>query len=217
VLERPAFSRPSNAFHLTRHDLRFRRRQAPPGRLLLFVIDASGSMAGRRRIALAKGAIEALLLDAYRRRDRVAMIAFRGERAELVLPPTNSVDLARRRSRELAAGGRTPLAAGLDLAHDVVARHLDRGKGGAPVVVVLSDGRANVARDGADPWDSALRAAARLRRLDITAAVVDAGASFDLGFTAVLGQALGAPCFHLPPRAPGVPLPAPPVPPARWS
>jgi magnesium chelatase subunit D len=204
------------AVRLAPYDLRFQRRHAPLGRLLLFVVDASGSMAGQRRIAMAKGAIEALLLDAYRRRDRVAMIAFRGMRAEVVLPPTNSVDLARRRSRDLPAGGTTPLAAALDLTHYVVTRYAGQGSNIAPVVVVLSDGRANVAADGADPWESALRAAARLRRLDLTAAVVDAGGAFDLGFTVALARSLGAPCFHLPLPPVGLPPTAIDAP-VRWS
>jgi magnesium chelatase subunit D len=200
------------AIHLTSQDLRFRRRLAPAGRLLLFVVDASRSMAGQRRIAFAKGAIEALLLDAYRRRDRVTMIAFRGSGAELVLPPTNSADLAHRRARDLSAGGRTPLAAALTLARRVVAGRADWAQGGAPIVIVLSDGRANVALDGGDPWDDAVRAAARLRQSDVVAAVVDVGGGFDLGITAALGQALGAPCFRLPLLAP-----SPAAMPVRWS
>src|SRR5207249_265723 len=102
--------------------------------------------------------------------------------------------------------------------HRVVTRHADLAGGGVPVVVVLSDGRANVALDGADPWDDALRAAARLRQLDVAAAVVDVGgAGFDLGLTAALARSLGAPCFHvsLPPA--GVPVAAAATAPVRWS
>jgi magnesium chelatase subunit D len=183
-------------------DLRFRRRQAPAGRLLLFVVDASGSMAGRRRIAYAKGAVEALLLDAYRRRDHVALIAFRGAGADLLLPPTNSVDLARRRLHALAASGRTPLAAALHLAHRVLTRERDRRAAALPALVLLSDGRANVPLAGGDPWADALRAADRVRQLDVPAVVVDAGsAGFDFGLTAALGQALAAPCFRMPPAS----------------
>jgi magnesium chelatase subunit D len=93
-----------------------------------------------------------------------------------------------------------------------VANYADRAQGGAPVVIVLSDGRANVALDGGDPWDDALRAAARLRQSDAVAGVVDVGSSFDLGITTALGQALGAPCFRLPLLAR-----SPSAMPVRWS
>ena len=97
-------------------DLRQKVRETRLSNLILFVVDASGSMAARERMAAAKGAVLALLLDAYRKRDQVGLIAFRGRGAELLLPPTSSVDLAEARLRALPTGGRTPLAHGLELA-----------------------------------------------------------------------------------------------------
>jgi len=94
-------------------DLRYKVREMPAGGLTVFAVDASGSMAARRRMALAKGAVISLLLHAYQTREEVALIAFRGERAEVVLPPTRSVQLASSRLHVLPTGGRTPLALAL--------------------------------------------------------------------------------------------------------
>jgi magnesium chelatase subunit D len=167
---------------------------------LLFVVDASGSMAARRRMTLARGVVRRILLDAYRRRDQVALIAFGGAGARLILPPTNSIDLAERRLAGLRSGGRTPLAAALLLAQQTLARQ----RGGAslaaplvtplvaPLVVLVSDGKANQAPDGADPWAAALRAAGRLRRDGVAAAVVDADQGpARLGLIPALAEALG--------------------------
>jgi magnesium chelatase subunit D len=111
----------------------------------LFVVDASGSSA-LHRLAEAKGAVELLLADCYVRRDQVALIAFRGQQAELLLPPTRSLVRVKRSLSGLPGGGGTPLATALDLA-GTLADSLQR-RGQSPVVVVLTDGRANVARDG---------------------------------------------------------------------
>lgn len=195
------------ALRLLPADLRERVHEAHQGRLLLFVVDASGSMAGQRRLALAKGAVHALLLDAYRRRDTVGLIAFRGAHARLVLPPTNSVFLADRRLVDLAAGGRTPLAAGLHLAGETIQRY---AHGAAPVVVLVTDGKANVARQGHDPWTSALRAAGHLRHQRVAAAVVDADwGSVHLGLSQALADALGGAVLRLlPPPDAADPIPA---------
>jgi magnesium chelatase subunit D len=192
------------AVALRSHDVRIKQRRAQPRRLVLFVVDASGSMAGQRRLAFAKGAVESLLLDTYQRRDRVAVITFAGAGARLVLQPTNSAALARRRVRDVPAGGRTPLAAALDLA----ARTLDRAALGAtpeaPVLVLLTDGRANALAPGmpsgagSSPWDAALTAAGRLRRRGAPIALVEtdpSGAALGLGQT--LAHALGATHYRL--------------------
>jgi magnesium chelatase subunit D len=130
---------------LERDDLRQKVRETRQSNLILFVVDASGSMAARDRMSAAKGAALALLLDAYRKRDQVGLVAFRGRGAELLLPPTNSVDLAERRLRELPTGGRTPLADGLALARQTVERYLAGRPAAVPLLVVITDGRANVA------------------------------------------------------------------------
>jgi magnesium chelatase subunit D len=145
-------------------DLRVSRLQERTETTTIFAIDASGSSA-LHRLAEAKGAVELLLADCYVRRDRVAVVAFRGRGAEVLLPPTRSLVRAKRSLAGLPGGGGTPLAAGIDAAAmlaDAVVR-----RGGSPIVVLLTDGRANVARDGgggrARATDEATDAARRLR------------------------------------------------------
>lgn len=123
-------------------DLRTAIKRDREGNLVLFVVDASGSMAARARMAAVKGAVLSLLLDAYQRRDKVGMITFRGDGAEVVLPPTGSVEAAAARLRALPTGGRTPLAAGLTAAADVLRRERLRDPRRRPLLVVVTDGRA---------------------------------------------------------------------------
>ena len=140
----------------------------------IFVVDASGS-AALHRLAEAKGAVELLLADCYVRRDRVAMVAFRGPGAELLLPPTRSLVWAKRSLAGLPGGGGTPLAAGIDAAAEL-ADGVQR-RGGTPVVVILTDGRANVTREGiggrAQAAEDALASARALRVAELKALVVD--------------------------------------------
>ena len=126
---------------LRRNDLRAARREGREGNLVLFVVDASGSMAARQRMGAVKGAVLSLLLDAYQRRDKVGLITFRGETAELVLPPTSSVDAAAARLTTLPTGGRTPLAEGLLRAHHTLAVEHMRDPSRRPLLVVVTDGR----------------------------------------------------------------------------
>jgi magnesium chelatase subunit D len=131
--------------HIRPSDLRIRRYQERNERVLIFAVDASGS-AALARLAEAKGAVELLLARAYARRDHVALIAFRGAGAELILPPTRSLVQTKRRLAGLPGGGGTPLAAALQMAQDTAVRA--RAKGLTPVLALLTDGRANVALDG---------------------------------------------------------------------
>jgi len=137
---------------IERDALRAHERVIRPGRLLLLAVDASGSMGGAR-IVLARRVAEALLHDAYLRRDRVAMLAFCGQRAELLFAPTSQAELVRRAVDGLACGGTTPLAAALWRAHELVQRDARRDAARRPTLVLLSDGRANV---GARPGYAAL-------------------------------------------------------------
>ncbi|MEV6355104.1 putative cobaltochelatase [Streptomyces hydrogenans] len=152
-----------------RDDLRQAVREGREGNLVLFVVDASGSMAARKRMGAVKGAVLSLLLDAYQRRDKVGLITFRGRAAELALPPTSSVDAAAARLEELPTGGRTPLSAGLLRAHDVLRVERLRDPSRRPLLVVVTDGRAT--GGGPDPVGLAARAA-RLHAADGTASVV---------------------------------------------
>ncbi|MEV6248504.1 putative cobaltochelatase [Streptomyces sp. NPDC051742] len=152
-----------------RDDLRQATREGREGNLVLFAVDASGSMAARQRMSAVKGAVLSLLLDAYQRRDKVGLVTFRGRDAEVALPPTSSVDAAAARLELLPTGGRTPLSAGLLKAHDVLRVERLRDPSRRPLLVVVTDGRAT--GRGADPVALAARAA-RLHAADGTASVV---------------------------------------------
>jgi magnesium chelatase subunit D len=173
-------------------DLREARREQRTGNLLVLAVDASGSMGARRRMEAVKGAVLGLLVDAYQRRDRVALVAFRGEAAEVLLRATGSVEVARARLADLPTGGRTPLAAGIDAALAVATSPANRGSGQRPLLVLVSDGRATVAHDG-DPVAAARRAAATVRTRRVDAVVVDAedGAG-RLGLAEEIADEMGA-------------------------
>jgi magnesium chelatase subunit D len=172
-------------------DLRERRREGRESNLVLFVVDASGSMAGRRRMEAVKGAVLSLLLDAYQRRDKVGLICFRGSGAQVLLPPTSSVDAAARRLETMPAGGRTPLAAGLAEAHASLARERLRDPRRRPLLVIVTDGRHT---QGSDP---ALMAA-RLRGDNVACVVIDCEAGpVRLGLAATLAHALDAQYLNL--------------------
>ncbi|MFD0310691.1 putative cobaltochelatase [Streptomyces sp. NPDC127119] len=151
-----------------RDDLRQATREGREGNLVLFVVDASGSMAARQRMSAVKGAVLSLLLDAYQRRDKVGLVTFRGSAAEVALPPTSSVDAAAVRLESLPTGGRTPLAAGLLRAHDVLRVERLRDPARRALVVLVTDGRAT---GGPEPVALAGRAA-RLFAADKVASVV---------------------------------------------
>jgi len=180
-------------------DLRFKVRQTPVGALTVFVVDASGSMAARRRMALAKGAALSLLMRAYQTRDEVALIAFRGSAAEVLLPPTSSVQLASLRLRALPTGGRTPLALALSRAEALLARGgVVRDRAAIRTMVLISDGRANVALAGGDPYADALAQARAIRAAGVAAVVVDTeDGAVRLGRARTLAFELGAEYVHV--------------------
>jgi magnesium chelatase subunit D len=158
---------------------------------VLFVVDASGSMAARERMRAVKGAILSLLLDAYQRRDKVGLVTFRGRTAELALPPTSSVEAAARRLTALPTGGRTPLAAGLAEGARTLANERLRDPRRRPLLVLVTDGRATVGT-GAD----LVRAVAMLN--GTAAVVIDCESSpVRLGLTQQVAAMLGAPVFGL--------------------
>ncbi len=129
-------------------DVREKVRETHTGSLILFVVDASGSMGAQRRMVAVKGAVMSLLLDAYQRRDRVGLVAFRGTGAELLLPPTGSVEMAQWRLQEMPTGGRTPLAHALYVAMETLETERLKDRDVLPLLVLLSDGRANVSLSG---------------------------------------------------------------------
>jgi magnesium chelatase subunit D len=174
------------ALILARGDLREAVHVGREGNLVLFAVDASGSMAARQRMRAAQGAVLSLLLDAYQRRDKVGLVTFRGDAAELVLPPTSSVEAGARRLQTLATGGRTPLAAGLAKAADVLAAEKLRDPARRPLLVVVTDGRATRGTDA-----DLVRAVTRLA--GTAAVVVDCETGLvRLGLAAALAARLGA-------------------------
>ncbi|AQW49953.1 putative cobaltochelatase [Streptomyces violaceusniger] len=178
-----------------RDDLREAVREGREGNLVLFVVDASGSMAARTRMSAIKGAVLSLLLDAYQRRDKVGLITFRGADAELALPPTSSVDAAAVRLERLPTGGRTPLAAGLLKAREVLRVERLRDPSRRPLLVVVTDGRATEAKraGGPTPVERAGRAARMLAGDGVASVVVDCESGpVRLGLAGALARELRA-------------------------
>jgi magnesium chelatase subunit D len=165
-----------------REDLHEKVRTPVAGRRLLFVVDASGSQAAQQRMRFVKGAVRSILEESTRHRDEVAVIAFRGAQASLVLAPTKSLDEARAAMAYLPTGGRTPLAHGLEMASTYVTDDT--------MLILLTDGRANVPSHTDDPWTDAMRAASALRCPSL---VIDSGAESPATSRArQLADALGA-------------------------
>jgi magnesium chelatase subunit D len=176
-------------------DIRRAVREGRESNLVIFVVDASGSMAARDRMAAVSGATLSLLRDAYQRRDKVAVITFRGQEARLALPPTTSAHIAARRLSRFDTGGQTPLAEGLLAARELVVREKTRDRTRRPLVVVLTDGRANA---GQDPLSRSRTAAALLVAEGVAAVVVDCETSYvRLGLAHELAAQLGAPSVRL--------------------
>ncbi|OCB26346.1 magnesium chelatase subunit D family protein [Mycobacterium intracellulare] len=176
-------------------DVRRAVREGREGNLVIFVVDASGSMAARDRMAAVSGATLSLLRDAYQRRDKVAVITFRHQQAQLLLPPTSSAHIAGRRLARFDTGGKTPLAEGLLAARELIVREKARDRARRSLVVVLTDGRATA---GPDPLGRTRSAAARLVAEGAAAVVVDCETSFvRLGLAEQLARQLGAPAVRL--------------------
>lgn len=188
--QQPARGRTGGRVDVRAEDLRVAVREGLEANLVLLCVDASGSMAARRRMTEVKTAVLSLLMDAYRRRDKVGLITFRGRDAELVLPPTRSVEIAAARLDALPAGGRTPLAGGLLEAAAVLQRERLRDPRLRPLLVVVTDGRAT---DGAGAVDRSLRAAEHVAGLGVTTVVVDGESGpLRLGLAVRLAQVLVA-------------------------
>jgi magnesium chelatase subunit D len=177
-----------------RSDIRLAMREGRESNLVLFAVDASGSMAARSRMSAVSGAVLSLLLDAYQRRDKVGLLSFRGAEAQVVLPPTSAVDSAAARLRALRTGGRTPLAAGLLCAARVLAAERLRDPARRALLVVLTDGRAT----SSGGMDAALAAAGLLRRDGVASIVVDCESGpIRLGLPDRIAIAMGGGCVRL--------------------
>lgn len=186
------------AFAIRKQDLQEKVRVRRTANLILFVVDASWSMAVAERMQATKGAIMSLLGDAYKRRDRVGLIVFQKDRAAVVLPPTNSVQLAQRALVDIPVGGKTPLSAGLTLAHQVFTQEQYTNPHMQQMMILLTDGAGNVSMSNLPPQEEALLAADALKEQDIRSVVINMEhTSFDQGLAQRLADRLEGPCYTL--------------------
>lgn len=180
-------------------DIRRKEREKRTGNIFLFLVDASGSMGARERMKAVKGVVFKMLADAYQKRDRVGMIAFRRDRAEVLLPITRSIEFAQKKLAALPTGGKTPLAQGLIKAEDMLDRLYKQDPLQDPVLILITDGRAtNSLNKNMDPVRDALSEAERIGHRHMLAAVIDTESSFiKLGLAKELAQKMGASYFHV--------------------
>jgi magnesium chelatase subunit D len=188
----------SPALVLRSDDYRRKVRVTRAANLVLFVVDASWSMAVAERMEATKGAVLSLLTDAYQQRDRVGMVVFQKNDAIVALPPTNSVELARRALRDLPVGGKTPLSAGLRAAYAVITRELNQHPDLMPLMVLLTDGAGNVSMTNRPPQEEAYLVAAMFPQADVRSVVINMESeAFDQGLAEALAAHLEAPCYSL--------------------
>lgn len=178
-------------------DIRTKVREKRTGNFIVFVVDASGSMGVGKRMSAVKGAILSLLSDAYQKRDKVALVTFRKDSAEIVLGMTRSVDLAAKKMEELATGGKTPLYAGLETAHNLIRSSLRKEKDLLPVLVLISDGRATSGR-GKDPFADAVSEAREIAADNIKSVVIDVEQDFiKLKLAKKIGEEMNAEVYEI--------------------
>lgn len=188
----------ASGLDIEKSDLRRKVRVRRAANLILFIVDASWSMAAAERMKAAKGAILSLLLDAYQRRDQVGMVTFQKEGARLLLQPTSSVDLAEKVLKEIPVGGKTPLSAGLLLGYEVLLRAKRKDAEVMPLLVLLTDGAGNVSMTGLPPHEEALRVAGLIKQTGIRTVVINTEhESLDRGLARDLAERMAAPCYTL--------------------
>lgn len=186
------------AFAIQPQDLQRKVRVKYASNLILFVVDASWSMAVAERMSATKGAILSLLTDAYQRRDRVGLVVFQKDRATLVLPPTNSTQLAKRALADIPVGGKTPLSAGLLLAHKVIKKEQLAHPDIMPLIILLTDGVGNVSQTELPPQEEAEKIAQKIAQDDIPGVVINMeAAEFDQGLARKLAEDLEAKYYSL--------------------
>lgn len=190
-----------NGFIIKNQDVREKVYRKKTGRLVLFVVDASGSVGSLNRMSEAKSAVMSLLSDAYQKRDRVGMLCFHGTRAKVLLPPTNSVEMAGRLLEELPTGGKTPMAAALVCTHDLISMEMAKDPGLTPLIIIMTDGRPNIPLNPAmDPWREVLQMAGQMAqdaRLRFLLVDTDQGYYNDYKLTHDLADRLRAPRLTL--------------------
>ena len=200
---RRAHDRPDVAVHVKPIDWRAKVRAGRAASCVVFVVDASGSMGSRGRMTASKGAVLSLLLDAYVKRDRVCLIDFRRDQAEVLVPVTSSVEVAQRGLAQLPIGGRTPLSAGLVKACEVVRPLLLKDPGLRPLLVLVTDGRGNVGLDGqpnSRATDEAIRVATEIgadTRLSWVVIDTEDPRGVQLSRARDIATAVGGPCLRI--------------------
>ncbi len=174
-------------------DIREKIHERKCGNTILFVVDASGSMGAQQRMSAVKGAVLSLLIDAYQKRDRVGLVTFRGESAELLLPLTTSVDLASEKLKKIPTGGKTPLGDGLRLGFEVLTQECTRNPKTKPLMIIISDGKANVSISGEKPMEEVRKIAEKICESKIPSVLLDSEEGMiSLGFSGKLAEMLGA-------------------------
>jgi Mg-chelatase subunit ChlD len=187
------------AFLVQRQDLQRKVRVRRTANLILFVVDASWSMAAAERMEATKGAILSLLHDAYQRRDQVGLVVFQRDDARVILSPTSSVELAQQALRDIPVGGKTPLSAGLLLAYQVCMTARRRDPEVMPLIILLTDGAGNVSVTGMPPQEEAGRVADMIHQTHLRSIVINMEhPAFDRGLARQLSIELGGVCYSLP-------------------
>ena len=180
------------AISIHKSDIKEKVREKRTGATILFTVDASSSMGVNKRMEAVKGAILSLLTDAYEKRDKVGLIAFRKNSAEILLNITRSVELAQKELKYMATGGRTPLASGLKKAYELLEIISKKDSDMVPLLVVISDGRANYEENGNEPFSEALKISSKIREKNIQSIVIDCEDGFiKLKMAKELSDALG--------------------------
>jgi Mg-chelatase subunit ChlD len=186
------------AFSIETSDLQRKVRVRKAANLIIFLVDASWSMAVAERMSATKGAILSLLTDAYQRRDRVGLVVFQKDRALTILPPTNSIELAQRALTDIPVGGKTPLSAGLQLAFEIFERERLVHPDIMPLLILLTDGAGNVSMGNLPPQEEAHMIADQIKQAHIRTVVINMEhAAFDQGLANALAERLGGPCYTL--------------------
>lgn len=181
-------------------DIREKIREKRVGNFIVFVVDASGSMGTGKRMIETKGAILSLLLDAYQKRDKVALVAFKGDHAEVLLPPTSSIELAHKLLEDLPTGGKTPLPHGISLGYQIIQSYYRKDPHIYPLLILISDGKANVSQYGGKPHSEAVEMAEEIGNdTRVNTAVVDVEKSglISFGLARQLSVQMGARYFKI--------------------
>ena len=188
------------AIAIEESDIREKIREKRIGNFIVFVVDASGSMGAGKRMIETKGAILSLLLDAYQKRDKIAMVAFKGDHAEVLLPPTSSIELAHKLLEELPTGGKTPLCHGISLGYKIIQSYFRKDPNIYPLLILISDGKANVSQYGGKPLSDAMEVAEEIKddpRVNKAVIDVEKSGLMSFGLAHQLSVRMGATYFRI--------------------